>query len=592
MSSSDDDDFHSIESRLNDVPSNGNGRQIELGLNKNQKNSDAADEVFAAEPEETQVYTPTREELNNVIDLDDFRQDYKNMRPGLLTKTRVTIAIVALFFIALILVPALTPLGELLPSNGLTRTDVGKFRVDVLETPSLKRIENRTTTLNSSVAMEQLGWSTMFRAYDEHNHHAYFKLTKTDFEKIQISEDGSLPQTSEKTVSHYSFQKHDGKIFVLKNDQQIAELTGIAPGDIDNWNLTAYPPLIFNYGKSAVLYRTGKTTKESPAVAYIENLDKPAAVLVPEFQYLESANADRFGKQFFALSNDTISDTALTQRKLIGANFDYKPPAVAAFETGVLMETKLFHCAPAAALALVDAEKFRVISARNGQPFSVNYFRDVLDAKQMQELSKNQNPNVGNEGNQPGASNGSDNQLRQPQFEILPGVPAAIFGDKLVDMRTGKIVDTLRNFSKFSTYAVDYKNQIFYYSSNEVSGHPTASYMTINVYNLNKVSLINQVLLGPQSMRAPTRKETADVEEQRLDSIQQMFTTGDGKLIVLTAPADEARINHFEIIKRKNPELTLRVPGIRETLIRAARHGVDQERLKLNPHDYCMFGHR
>lgn len=514
---------------------------------------------------ETEIYRPTHEELNNVIELDDFRQDYKNMRPGLLTKTRVSIALVALFFIALILVPALTPLGELLPSNGLTRTDVGKFRVDVFETPSLKRIENRTTTLNSCVVMEQLGWSTMFRAHDEHDHHGYFDLTKTDFAKLQIGKDGSLPRTSDETVSHYGFQKRDGKIFVLKNDEEIAEVSGIASGDIENWNLSECPPLIFNYGKSALLYHTGKTTKEAPAVAYIEDLNKPAAVLVPEFQDLESANADRFGKQFFALSHDTVRDTALTQRKLIGANFDYKPPAVAAFETGVLMETTLFHCGPAAALALVDAEKFRVISARNGNPLSVNYFRDVFGEKQLEQ---------------------------PPHFEVLPGVPGALCGDKLIDMRSGKIVDTLRNFSKFSTYAVDHKHQILYYSSNEVSGHPTASYMTVNVYDLNKVALINQVVLGPQSFRAPTKKEIGDVEEQRLDSIQQMFITEEGKLIVLTAPADEARVNRFETRPIKNPELTLRVPGIRETLIRAARHGVDRERLKLNPHEHCRLARR
>ena len=533
------------------------------------------------ENHQTENYRPTAEELSNVIELNDFRHDYENMRPGLLSRTRLTIAAVALFFVALILVPALTPLGELLPSNGLTRTDVGKFRVDVFELPSLKRVENRMTTLNSSVVLEQLGWSTMFRAHDEHDHHAYFELKQTDFVPFKIGENGSLPRTSEKTLSHFSFIRNDGAIFVFKNDTKLIKVAGIASGDLQNWNLDECPPLIFNYGKSAALYNVN--SKGAPAVAYIADLNKPSAILVPEFQSLEKVAADRFGKQLFALSGDTMHDTALTQRKLVGANFDYKPPAVATFETGVLMETELFHCGPAAALALVDAEKLRVISARNGQPIAVYYFKEIFSEQQLKDMT-----NTGLNAGDPAGKN----RLSYPRFEILPGVPAAICGDKLIDMRTGKIVDTLRNFSKFSALTVDYKHQIFYYSSNEVSGHPTASYMTVNVYDLDKISLVNQVVLGPQSMRAPVKKETADVEEQRLDSIQQLFVTEDDKLVVVTAPADEARLNRFEPMKIKNPELTLRVRGIRETQIRAARHGVDQERLKLNPHNHFMFARR
>jgi hypothetical protein len=491
--------------------------------------SDEENQDKIGETDQTQHYRPTEDELSNVIELDDFRRDYENMRPGLLSRTRLTIAAAALFFIALILIPALSPLGELLPSNGLTRTDVGKFRVDIFETPSLKRIANRMTTLNSTVVLEQLGWSSMFRAYDEHNHHAYFELTKSDFVQFQVGENGSLPKVTEKTISHFSTSQKDGKVFVLKNDRELAQVTGITNGASEQWNSA---PLIFNYGRSAILYRYSEESQGSPAVAYIADLNRPSAVLVPEFQSLETVSADRFGKQLFGLSRDTVHDTALTQRKLVGANFDYKPPAVATFETGVLMETELFHCGPAAALALVDAEKLRIISARNGEPRAVYYFKEIFDQTQS-----------------------------KPDFEILPGVPAAILGDRLIDMRSGKIVDRLRNFSKPSALTVDYKNQILYYSSNEKSGQPTASYMTVNVYDLDKVSLVKQVALGPQSMRAPVKKETTDVEEQRLDNIRQLFITEDGKLVVLTSPADEAGLNRAEPKIIKSPELTLRARG-------------------------------
>jgi hypothetical protein len=479
----------------------------------------------------THVFEPSREDYNNVIDI----VDYRHMKPGLLTKTRVTMAAVAMFFAGIILFGEMSLIAELIPSNGLTRTDVGKYRVDIFETPSLQRVANKMSTLNCTANLEQLGWSKNFRASDEHDHYAYFKLKEeTDFEKVEPQKSGILPGESSDTPSHFSLQKRDGKIFVLKNDVEIGALTGIASGDMENWDFIKCPPLIFNYGKSAVIYRTGKTTLAAPGCAYIEDLNKPVATPVTNFQDLETGAADRFGKQFFALSHDTIPQTAPQEMKLVGANFDGRTPVVATFPTSVVQKTALFHCAPAATLALIDTDKIRIVDARNGEAIAVHFHRDLFSPFKLAA----QNRNAEQRGEK---TESAQEALKYPRFDILPGVPAALFGGKLIDMRNGNIVDTLHHFEPDGVFAVDHTNKKMYYSTNDFAGAKSATYMSLNAYDLDRVSFEKQVVLGPQSyekVKAKGAEKETIVDVQRLDSIRKILLLEDGKLAVLTAPAE------------------------------------------------------
>lgn len=458
--------------------------------------------------------------------------NYKEMKPGLITRTRTTIALVSVFFVGVLLSDQLTVLGEFIQSNEITRTDVPKFRIDVFETPDLHRVKNQMTTLNSTVSVNQLRWSNVFRASDKNGHFAYFKLDESaSFQNIEVPQNGEFPvPKGDQPIPFYSFKKKDDKIFVVKNDVELSSpVIGIADDAMQRINLEECPPLIFNYGKSAILYlkssnqsktadafKSSQTSKtvDTPACFYIQDLSRPvAAMAIAEFRELESASADWFGKQFFAISRDTVSDTVRNQMKLIGANFDRYPAAVATFETAILQDTEIFHSGPAAALALVDAEKIRIVSARTGDPISVHYYRDLFKGK----IEKT------------------------PRFHVLPGLPAAIFGNLLIDMRNGKVVDVLRNFTPGGTFAVDYKNWRLYYSTNDDQGNRTTSYMTVNVYDLKKVRLEKQSVLGPQSVAVDKNDKAADESGQvsRLDEISNLFITTDGKLLALTKPAEK-----------------------------------------------------
>ncbi len=469
----------------------------------------------------------------------DPSSEYKGLN-GPITRTRLSIAIAALLFLALVLIGEFTPLGDLIPANGITRTDVAKYRTHVLSTPALEKIENKISTLNVTATLEQLGNSNVFRAHDEHGHCAYFRLNNQfDFEEIKTQAKGELPAPDANTPSYYAVKPSNNGVAILKNDAEIAAISKqeidqafaqAASGDNDQgdkrleFDSNDCQTFIINYGKSAVVYSKGKN---GPSCFFIADLSQPKVAAVPQLRNIVRASADRYGKQFFVLTDPSGGSQSSTTLKLIGVNFDSQKPGIAKFDIPASMDTRLFHCAPAGSLALVDKEKLSVIDSSKGRSLAVHYFRDLI-ASASQKQGNPAGTTGGGSENGPGGTSSFGTTSDGAGPIILPGVPAAIFGGDLIDMRSGEIVDNLYGFSSSSVFAVDYNNKKMYYSAQQ-TGSKDAALMSVNVYDLHEVNFQFQVTLGSRSI-------VKDEALERHDYIKQLFVSQDGKLIALSAP--------------------------------------------------------
>jgi len=434
--------------------------------------------------------------------------DYKSMPSGLITKTRLGIALAALLFVGIVIAGELVPLGSLFPSNGITRTDVPKYRLHYLNAQTLRETKYMPSDVNVTAKLEQIPYSSVFRASDDNGHFAYYGTNVLGrIEEIEPDINGIMPGLFEGAPPYYSFGARVGKLLALRNDRDTGPLNGIAASDTKNWDFENHPAKIISWGKSAVLYKTGETKPYTCSCYFIEDLEKPVAKPIRAFKNIQSASADRFGKQFFALTEDTAGGDKTIKSKLMGANFDYKEPAIAIFETPIVSETKLYHNAPACAIALLDEQKLRIVDARKGEPIKLHFYRDLFK-------------NV--------------EQMPVPTFSTLPGVPAALFGDKLIDMRSGDIVETLKNHSLGGVFAVDFEKKILYYSTNEIAGKPTPGFMTIHSYDLHNLKFLNESTLWTPKL--------AEEKEARQDTIANMYLNRGGELVVLTRPLGEDTI--------------------------------------------------
>lgn len=413
----------------------------------------------------------------------------------------------------------------------------------------MDKLENQLSRLNVTADMTQLGTSNVFRADGGHGHHAYFRLSdKFEFDEIKPGKDGAFPPEI-LAPSYYSFKNMEGKIVVLRNDVETAHLAldGLVEDQKTSFKLlNENAPNIINYGKSAVIFEIGRA---EPSCLYIADLERPKLAQIQEIKNIKEGAADYYGKQFFAFTkwsknadpaeryedpNEELQNGPPSEDevRISGANFDVKPPVVAQFKTPVEMKTHIFYCAPAKALVLIDREKIRLLDSNHGEPIAILYHKDLFKGFE--------NPQDQPENSFLKDENGlSIESVRLPKFSILPGVPAAIFGDNLIDLRSGERVDQLFGFTPKSVFAVDHTNKKLYYTTSKAStatggnsGNLSTNdraLMCINVYDLHEVEFQFQITLGSRSI-------VEDEAVERNDYIKQLFISQDGKLIALSAP--------------------------------------------------------
>ncbi len=433
----------------------------------------------------------------------DNQSEYDDMQPGLLSRGRLGIAVAAVIFLLIVIVGELTPLGQLL--NPLTE----KLRIHVLSTPNLDKLKTQQTVLDVSDRVQQIPNSNVLRVDNRTGQHHYFVINdKWDLREIAPNASGDMPPEGVTAVPYITFQEASDHVDLLKFDVVTGPLTGFTVGARTDFDFEKNPPLIINYGNSAVLYRRGKTHVPIPDLAYVPDFNQKVAIVVPEISDIEKVAADRFGKQFFAITSDADTD----ELRLVGVNFDAPKPLVVTFDTPVNKDTQLFHCGPAATLVLIDQEKLRIVSARDGKAIATHYHKDFLH-----NLNGKNSP-----------FKSWEEEL--PPFQIVPGVPAAIFADKLIDLRDGELADTLYDFGPKSVIAVDFNNKKLYYSTFDQGGRKMDSYMSINVFDLHEVVFQYQITLG-------TRNLVEDDALEREDNIEQMFLGQFNQLVALSAPA-------------------------------------------------------
>lgn len=424
------------------------------------------------------------------------------MKPGLISRSRVGLAVAALVFLVIILVGEFTPIGQLLQFGS------NKLRIHILSTPILDKMKTEQTVIDVSDRVQQIPYSNLLRVDNRGRHTYYVMSDKWELHEVVPEANGEMPPEGRTLVPYISFSETTDHVDELRYDVVIGPLTGFTVGAGTDFDFEHNPPLIINYGNSAVLYRRGKTRVPIPDLAYVADFNQKVAVVVPEVGNIEKVAADRFGKQFFAITSDSDTD----ELRLVGVNFDAPKPIVVNFETPVNKDTQLYHCGPAAAVVLLDQEKLRIIGATDGKVIATHYHKDFL-----------RNLNVKN-------SPFKSWEEEIPPFQIVPGVPAAIFADKLIDLRDGELADTLYDFGPKSVIAVDFNNKKLYYSTFDQGGRKMDTYMSINVFDLHEVVFQNQITLG-------TRNLVEDDALEREDNIEQLFLGQFNQLVALSAPA-------------------------------------------------------
>ena len=140
-------------------------------------------------------------------------------------KTKVGITIATIIFLALILLGELSPLSELFPRNEITREGISKFRIHILKIPQLKKIVSKSSDINSTVVLKQLGRSRVFRAWGGEKFFDYFYLNQDwQFEKPKVEELEKLLK-DKSVVPHYDIDFEKDSVLLKKNDSEEYELT-------------------------------------------------------------------------------------------------------------------------------------------------------------------------------------------------------------------------------------------------------------------------------------------------------------------------------------------------------------------------------
>jgi|AGTN01.1.fsa_nt_gi hypothetical protein len=444
---------------------------------------------------------------------EQFDPNYK--KSGLLTRGRMSLAVIAVFFMFLIVAGEVLQFTDLLGVNGITRGDVAKYRLHVLNIPMLEKVLIKPTTVNVTAEMDQLGTSDVFRAHDDNGHHAYFRMNQNyDFENIEPVSTGAFPLSPD-APPHYDFDFQQGKTVIERNDRYFTELNFPNGGG----DPKARESSIINYGRSAVTYVKRNITD---TCIYLERLSSPTAQIVPGVTSVLQATADPYGQQFFALTAPPKSKLSDPLMYLVGVNFDKKEAdgnyRKVTFDVPLTTsDIRLHHSSVSRSLTIIDADHLRIIDASDGKLRADYQLVDKKGSAKTEEKSKQVDQNDKKE-------SALDTV---PKFTIIPGVPAAIFGNKLIDLRSGEVVDTLDGYGKNSVFTVDFINKKLYYSTcdDDDEQKPT---MNVAIYDLHEIKLDFQVTLAGRII-------VGDEAIERDDGIKNLFIRN-GKLIALSGP--------------------------------------------------------
>lgn len=447
---------------------------------------------------------------------EQFDPNYK--KSGLLTRGRMSLAVIAVFFMFLVVAGEVLQFTDLLGVNGITRGDVPKYRLHVLNIPMLEKVLIKPTTINVTAEMDQLGTSDVFRAHDDNSHHAYFRMNQNyDFENIEPLSTGAFPLSPD-APPHYGFDFQKGKTVIERNDKYFTELTFPNGGGDPELRESS----IINYGRSAVTYVKRNITD---TCIYIERLASPTAKIVAGVTSVLAATGDPYGQQFFALTAPPKGKPSDPLMYLVGVNFDKLQPdgnyRKVTFDVPIkTSDTRLHHSSLSRSLTIIDADELRIIDASDGK-LRAHYRLVEKTGNSGSPQDKHKNEQVDQNGKHESALN------TVPKFTIIPGVPAAIFGSKLIDLRSGEVVDTLDGYGKNSVFTVDFINKKLYYSTCEDDDEQKPT-MNVAIYDLHEIKLDFQVTLA-------SRIIVGDEAIERDDGIKNLFIRN-GKLIALSGP--------------------------------------------------------
>lgn len=406
-------------------------------------------------------------------------------------KTKVGVVIATIIFLALIIFGELTSFGDLFPQNEITKVGVPKYRIHILKIPKLEKVASKSTDLNSSVILKQLGKSRVFRAWGGKEFFDYFLLNKDwAFEKPgETALENLFKEKS--TTPHYSVGLDEKKVTLKENDKDLYELDFKEVRSTKEITVST-----FNDDSSLLL-----NFKNNEKLAYLKDLRSPKVSYLNFSEQVTDTYFDENDSRIYAKIKEkdrTGVNASALGYKLLFIDILDKKKSVHELNCALQKDSRVFYNATAKVIGILDKEKFRILNRDNGNVIEINYMKEMFPQKLKHE----------------------------PTIVSLTKVPAAIINNLLIDLRDGSLVEKLPRFGRGSLYLIDYKNKFFYYVPASESGTPS---MEIASYDLHNLALKLQIRLGSKNSEESNRKE-------RKDSIADMFITDSGRLVCLSKP--------------------------------------------------------
>lgn len=326
------------------------------------------------------------------------------------TKTKFGILIATAIFFALLLFTELSPIGDFLTKDGITRDDVAKYRIHILSTPELNKVNSKDTSLNITAELNQLGNSNYFRASGGDDFFAYFKLgNKWDFDKLEPHQ---LKQQYNQLKPIYSLKYLDGTLFLQKLDQNFRAIE-LRDSKIDNPKIT-----VFNNNKSAILTWVNDNTQ---VISLLKDITSSPLEYLNFQGYVEDLVLDKFGKRVYAITLEDKSSNNASISYVEASNSSVEP---AKLDTVLSNVSKVGYSSLANTICILDKTRLRILNAQTGASKNILYLKNLFsNSDKIKDGTK-------------------------LNFKVLDKVPAAFLEDHLIDLRDGFIVDILPGLSE------------------------------------------------------------------------------------------------------------------------------------------------